>query len=331
MALRDKVNDYEQTVKALLAFAALVVHDGTDHRPDSRFGFGRRMDTSSANKLLPNGEVRPDLTAQKSLEYGVVVEAKKSWSRDESRWAKQADQLRKYDDDLTGWWTNDERTLDANAVLLVHQSRSRAVSRFVASLKEEDDQAVGSRSVVVEFNSSEETASYYFFRTEFGSFLDEELDATLLDGRQVPLDKVVSTFSTVRYYDAPPPIPYLLTDLWVHVLPSVEKVRFDEEIKADIITVSAEDLSAEMQKAYGSELLHRDARSCQFPKSSWVKKCLDFLVTKRLAIPNEAENTYDVIYRHFKKDILDRFVEMAEGDEKTATNEEADQTELFHG
>src|SRR6266496_1801480 len=43
--LNDAV-DYEQTVKALLAFAAFIVHEGDSRRPGSQFGFGRRMTSS---------------------------------------------------------------------------------------------------------------------------------------------------------------------------------------------------------------------------------------------------------------------------------------------
>ncbi|MEK6303015.1 MAG: hypothetical protein AABO41_20070 [Acidobacteriota bacterium] len=74
--LLNEVVDYEQTVSALLAFAALVVHDGNSLRQDAEFGFGRRM-----TRVRDDGretDVTPDLVAQKSLSYGIVAEAKKS-------------------------------------------------------------------------------------------------------------------------------------------------------------------------------------------------------------------------------------------------------------
>jgi|KBSSwiStaDraftv2_1062776.scaffolds.fasta_scaffold2021724_2 hypothetical protein len=38
----DTVN-YEQTVRAIMAFTAFVTHDGQDLRKGSQFGLGRRM------------------------------------------------------------------------------------------------------------------------------------------------------------------------------------------------------------------------------------------------------------------------------------------------
>lgn len=79
----NAVEDYQQTVKALLAFAALVVHDGSEERPDAQFGLGRRMSCSENNPVVPaDEETTPDLVAQKSERFGVVVEAKKSLSRE---------------------------------------------------------------------------------------------------------------------------------------------------------------------------------------------------------------------------------------------------------
>lgn len=80
--LRNEITDYEQTVDAIITFAALVVHDGNSRRKGSSFGVGRRMDTSSTNSIRPNKKVTPDLVAQRSSDYGIVAEVKKSLPRD---------------------------------------------------------------------------------------------------------------------------------------------------------------------------------------------------------------------------------------------------------
>ena len=55
---RIKINNYQQTVDAILAFAGFIVHDGMAQRPNSEFGLGRRMTTSSKNPS-PSSEVQP--------------------------------------------------------------------------------------------------------------------------------------------------------------------------------------------------------------------------------------------------------------------------------
>ena len=85
-AVRDEINDYEQTVNAILSFAAFVVHDGKSQRPGSEFGIGRRMTTSADNSISPSSDITPDLVAQKSQEYGIVAEAKKTLDQNQSNW-----------------------------------------------------------------------------------------------------------------------------------------------------------------------------------------------------------------------------------------------------
>ena len=52
--LLNEIDDYNQTVKAILAFAAFVVHDAVARRADAEFGFGRRMETSPENQIQPS-------------------------------------------------------------------------------------------------------------------------------------------------------------------------------------------------------------------------------------------------------------------------------------
>ena len=93
---------------ALLLFSALIVHDGREVREGGHFGFGRRMDTSVNNPVIPSSTVTPDLVAQKAEDFGIVAEIKRSLSSDPTTWTQHIDQIRKYDDRLKGWWTNTE-------------------------------------------------------------------------------------------------------------------------------------------------------------------------------------------------------------------------------
>ena len=93
-ALFNEIVDYEQTVKAILAFAAFVTHDGEKQLPEAEFGIGRRMETSSGNPVNPESEVTPDVVCQKTLEYGIVAEVKKSLPQDREYWHRYYNQLR---------------------------------------------------------------------------------------------------------------------------------------------------------------------------------------------------------------------------------------------
>lgn len=310
--VRDAHEDYLSTVHAMLAFSAFVVHDATDQRPGSHFGFGRRMTTSKANSVKPSSDVTPDVVAQKSATYGIVAEVKRSLPADRSKWPAHVLQLRKYDDDLTGWWTKTKRIAASDTALLLHQSRSRAFISVLENERKKDTNAVGPGTSVIEFNRSEERQVYYFFRLEFGDIRDTELAERLKEGVAVPIEKVIRSFANVKFYDADPPIHSLLALLWIdYFTPLAAETEYDQNLKAFPIHVSAAAIADELQRAYGSRLLEQDERSVQFPTVKVVRKALDALVTIKLAmaLPN-VTGEYRVLYRQFNDDVLLRFASM---------------------
>jgi len=327
---RDEVEDYNQTVHALLAFAALIVHDGESRRPSAEFGFGRRMTTSSTNAVRPSSEVWPDLVAQKSREYGIIAEAKKSLSRDQANWAVYVKQLRKYDDTLIGWWTEDETIVHSDTIMLIHQSRGRAFSRFLQERKAEDRDSVGPTTCLVEFNQSEESVTYYFFRLEFGNIQDEELGKDLEYGVQIPLDKVRESFPSIRYYDARPPLPLLLTHLWTDVFPSmVDKSEYDEATKSFQIPTSITSVTRELQEAFGSGVLYQDSRSVEFPKRKWVREAFEHLLKHKLVVPHPSgSDAYTILYKSFRDDVLKHFINLEAGSGDGKEQEDAEKRRI---
>jgi len=288
------------------------------------------MNTSSGNPVSPSTRITPDLVSQKSAEYGIVAEMKRSLEMDRSRWDEHVKQVLKYDDDLSGWWTKDGAINHSDAVLLIHQSRSRA---FVDHLEKSEvvHQDTQACLCVIEFNQSTESKVFYHFRREYGHLRDQELDSELWEGKPVPLDEVVRSFPTIHYYDAPPPLMLLLQDLWISVFPSLrEEGSFDEQEKSIKITVSLKETVREMQRAYGSArpFLVKDDRSVEFPKHKWVREAFDWFVSHKLASKSKEDaDKYEIHYKSFREDVLDHFAKI----DKTRKQPEArsEQLELF--
>lgn len=309
-AFRNQINDYEQTVNAILSFAALVVHDGKSQRPGSEFGIGRRMTTSSDNPISPSSDITPDLVAQKSPEYGFIVETKKALDQNQSNWIRHIKQLRKYDDKLEGWWTDDEKILHSDAIILIHQSRGRPFARYLENQKRIDPDLVGPDTCVIEFNHSGETVAYYFLRLEFGKITDTDLGESLENGVNIPLDDVRISFPNIQFYDTKPPLPLLLSHLWTDIFSSkMEDGEYDEKTKSLKLQVSVSDVTDELQRAFGSKALKQDSRSGEFPQYTWVREAFERLLKYKLAIPFSDENDmYTIYYRSFRDDVLDRFI-----------------------
>ena len=102
-AMREEIDDYELTIETIVATRHLVSHDlrGQSH-------VARWMKTSPKNAILPNDNVRPDLTIEvpendASPAYRAVNEIKANLPNDKKFWLKDAEQLKKYDDDLENW------------------------------------------------------------------------------------------------------------------------------------------------------------------------------------------------------------------------------------
>lgn len=304
--LFNETVNYEQTVRALIAFAALVVHDGRERRPDGEFGLGRRM-----TRAIDSLEVTPDLVAQKSTSYGIAAEAKRTLGREQNHWIKCVLQASKYRVPLQGWFTPDAGVAKHDAVVLVHQTRARQLARYLEQ-QVRDGKLEDPGVSLVEFNESVEATVYYFFRLERGGIADVELHQVLDTGRDVPINDVLQSFANVRYYDSRPPMPLLLSYLWTDYFPSfLSFAEFDEKTKTRRIRVNVQSVTQELQVANGSAALKRDARSVEFPKFSWVQDAFVRLRKFGLAKPVDGQSgDYDVYYKAFKGDVRQRFCDL---------------------
>jgi hypothetical protein len=326
----DEVGNYQDTVNALVAFVALLTHDGNSVRENARFGFGRRMTTSAGNKFAPEDEITPDATIQRSSTFGVTAEMKKTLSKDESTWKTCADQVGKYCDDLTGWWTTSERIKKSNAVLLIHHSRARRYVRFLEKHVAADRRFDAAPSCVIEFHRSDENASFIAFRLEYGEIADRELAQQLADSVSVPLEKVLKSFSGIKYYDAPPPVETILSHLWGQFFPPLaNEVAFDESKRCRPISVSVEAITKEMQRAFGSGRLHADTRSIEFPTKQWIREAFARLVRYKLAAASDDPDVYTVFYRTPREDLKSYFAKLSTKASRKSTQIADGQKDLF--
>jgi Holliday junction resolvase len=327
--LKDEAEDYEYSVRSLVCFSALVLHDGVAAAPGARFNLGRRMDLVRPAGNQPKF-VTPDLVAQRSATYGVVGEIKVKLPRDEAHWVDTVDQLIDYAADLRGWWTVGETVESRDVILLVEISRSRQFSGVVDGL-DSDRQESFAPVTLVEFSRSDQGQPYIFFRAERNLPADSDLAGKLRNGVKVPLEKVLQSFPTVKFYDGRPPLLHLLRVLWQQVVASrLDEVEYDENLRAYPIRVSVADAVDELQQAYGSKALYTDGRTQEFPRESWVREALTFLSRHRLAIVDPEEtNQFTVLFRRYKDDIVARFASMIIGQAEIAPASGDDQMELF--
>src|SRR5260370_22653565 len=118
--LREEIDNYSETVWATVAFAHECKWNDDTKKidPSVRVGFGRPM-TRPDKK-----EVTPDIVIQRRPDQGTVAEIKHTFppTSEIERRQEIFTQLKNYDVDLTGWWTDSKQIENHDLVLLTHHS-----------------------------------------------------------------------------------------------------------------------------------------------------------------------------------------------------------------
>ena len=318
--LKERNNHYEGTINTLLCFISLTTWGGGQRNENTFYSFGRRMTTSGSNPVSPNQEITPDAVIQVLDDQGFVVEAKITLPMDETYWEKILEQLRKYDDDLVGWWTENSHINRRNAILLIHMARGADFNRFMASQIEKGLYPSNNNVVGIEFVLSRELKEYILFRTRWGidKIYDQILADKLLRGVPVPLEEVKVSYANIKFYDCRPEPEYLLSTIWQDILTHLAReVDFNKRLNCYPINISIQSLTRELQKSFGSKALQQscnlrenDEREVEYPELSWVREALELLIKLELA-SRLSENEYTVYFRHLKlrqeRDLIDYF------------------------
>jgi hypothetical protein len=303
----EQIDDYKDSIFAIIGFVNLFRYDDKTKkmRDDIKIFQGRRMKTSSTNRVNPDDEITPDFCVQDSENKGIVGEVKKSFPSDSDLWMDDFRQLMRYDDDLSNWLTNSGKINDHHIVLLTHSSRSRKLIRYFRDHEGKD--IIFTRNfAIIEFYRNEEIQSYLFFRKEFGDLLYfQKENNRLIDGVQVPLMKLMPEYGRIKLYDSKPPLPYLIYLLWENVimLRASDSEKFPNLRKNGKLPVTAkiDDITQELYENYSFKQLNADNSSCQpkIPLKSWIKDAIEALVTFKLAEWKDKDSEECIF--HFKK------------------------------
>lgn len=319
-AIQNKINDYKQTIHAIVGFMNFFRYDGTKKRiRDDVIVFqGRRFEPSPGKSINQKSEkvkhVTPDIGILLPSKNGVIGEVKKSFPANQEFWFKSFKQLMSYDDDLIGWPTDDERVNSHDIVLILHQSRGSSVLEFYDTHKGKKIK-IDRPFSIVEFNRSDETKPFYFFRRTFGNLSEKNIDEQLKYGISVPMQVFTDTYSEIKLCDYEPPLPYLLEIIWIHVVlqKASEGERFDKLRKNQKIEVNLEidTIIDELHKGFSfRRLFHKESiRQPEIPKREWIIRACKKLVELNEAKWVDENKTKIMFYFRQYDDVLTHFIE----------------------
>jgi hypothetical protein len=286
----DDVDDYAQTLEALVALSNVVV---SLHSGSAWISRKLRLDDNG----VPGREVSPDLTAIIS-DYGLLAETKQSLPRDQRLWTDLIVQVRKYDGKLHGLPSN---VSSHDVSLMCNQLISYSAAQYVEDAIKNKRLSMHSKFSVIAYNRNSKRRIFVFLRKESGQISNQDLENQLRAGIQVDLEKVLRELSSVRFYDSEPPDIHTMSLLWVHIFPGLVKRRKVKSRQPLEIEVDVNELTEEL-RTYFAPPGNRDVVKVQ-----WVRRAMRSFVRIGLAKRTRESDRYKVIMKRISGPALDYF------------------------
>jgi hypothetical protein len=274
-------------------------------RGDVRYEFGRRMTTSTANKISPSADVTPDCVVQTDPRRGLVAEAKLGLPKDEANWDDDIKQIQKYDDDLLGWWTPDEQIERFDIVGLVPLVRAVKFADRLESGVQDGKWKFGRHWSIVGFFKTSGVREFMTLKKERGQISDPAIDSRLRESVPIAFDLLIPTYQDRKFVDHRPPLPYLLQIMWDYLFTQyAADVPIVEGGKAVSLHVTLRKVTGDLQLYYGFR--SSGTRSPEIPRAGWVRKALDLMVESRMA-KMVGDDEYLISYKRTRGDTLKKF------------------------
>jgi len=334
--IKENINDYITTVNALLCFIALTTWENEQSGGNYYCSFGRTMTTSPYNSISANTDITPDEVLQLSGDIGFVIEAKISLPQNKDLWEDLERQLRKYDDDLIGWWTENDKINKSNSILLIEISRSEEFREYHEKLIQDGKYSSDNRIVGIEFSRADQFSNYIFFRTRWGHIDDSVLDKILRYGKKKDIQFAESKYGRIKFNDSEPEPEYLLTIMWQDIFTALHReVEYNKGLKCYPLNVDVEDITRELQRGYGSQALQKNCniepnaeREVEFPQISWVRSALDILEKLKVAKKN-TQNNYAIYFNRLRTEDMVKYFSKYRKRKKEPPSEDQAQISLF--
>ena len=302
--IKQEIDNYEQTILALQAITSHLKwddHAGTTIK-DSKHSIGRRMEASSTT-------VTPDAVVQRTNDLGYVIEAKVSIPRNTNdQWNSVVDQIKKYNQDLIGWWTGDEKISIHCVILLLEIHRTAAFRNYLTmrTSNEATQPVVFEKPTsLIEFSPLQN--GDIFLRMVWGNILDGDEHAKLSDGFSVPMEKVVVKAGSQKFYDSCPPVERTMIVLWQDLFNGMSyQLKSKSRDNNKHLRVTVMQLCTDLQKLHGS--IGNQDREVEFPTQTWVKEALDKFVILGLAEAGSQNGEYVILFRRLRvNDLVEYF------------------------
>ena len=279
-ALRIDCDDYMRTVRALQAMANEFLWDDSARgfSTTGRAYFGASLDTSAQNRISPNRKVTPDLIIMRPPDCSILAEAKIGLPGKEAHRRERIREIQKYDDNLSGFEADGCKFRDHDISLLVSLAHANAVRDDLAAMEKVGEIKFERRFSLIRFFMTEERKTWFVLELVSGSLSNGKKMEKLRRPLQIDMEHLIRnrSFGHVKFYDAEPPLPLLMTEIHKLVLSSLtreQEFRLRETNQVDI-PMTVDEMRARIADSCGP-MSSSAGRTPDIPKAHWVKKALE--------------------------------------------------------
>lgn len=300
--VRKEIDGYKRTCETIVAFRNIIEFNlkGTCEQ-------FRKLKTSTNNEISKNVEITPDLIVEvKSKDYSALNEIKIDLPKQKSddgkdQWLDVARQLKKYDDDLSGWKFDSRKQHDI--MITTHDLRTFDFNNYMKELAKNNTLKISRKLAILHSIRTFETHTFIVIKKDYGDISDTNLEKILSSGRGVAEYNILNELNQVRFYDANPPIPYTMAIIWDHILKTYlteEQFRLLQTTNAVIsVTVKAVDIRDKLRR-YTLEPAENHI------KQSWVDDALVGFTEIGFGKAN-GSGTFEIKFKKHTGDILEVF------------------------
>ena len=195
--------------------------------------------------------VTPDMTLEAAegrgrVGYRAVCEIKSSFPQYSTAVDQMVRQVQHYDGELAGWEDEAEpdgrRGGDHDIVIVVrHIHASSFTAGLPAALKERDAEIKSPLSVLgIIHKEGNGDVDQFFLKRTSGSMSHKKMHTTLGRGWSIDTHSMVKELDSTKFYDSRPPLPYVMSVLWIYVFPrlvhdkKLKRLQMNTEISIDV-------------------------------------------------------------------------------------------------
>lgn len=328
--IKDRSESYLSTIYALHGFILAVKQNATNQSDEVLSSIGRRMHYASGHQK--RDFCTPDLVIQLQPSEGIVGEAKLLVCQNvDNHWNKYIKQLKRYDDDLLGWWTNDEQMEHTSLAWITELSFSSQVAEYFQSKIDSGEVEFKHPLAIIEFSKHQKAREFLFLRTRLGA-MPSSMEKAFRDGIDVALETLIFENREKKFYDAKPQdTEYIMDILWQNIFTQEAinnqsgLVTYHLNDKIWRIPVALDTLTTTLQKLYGS--VGAKKREVEYPQNSWIREALDKFVSIGFAEKGSTDKEYVILFRRLARP-MEKFVNLIYKKKKKTQNE-GKQLELF--